>query len=121
MCYDCQRLEPFMRRVCLSSVLSALVLSSACGSPPPTCAATDVSYRICSDNQVWECPVATAPQLAAKKAIDDGCRMQMDQVKCLLDAKYEQLPMKLAADCRGGGQVCVTSTPASRDPSCVAR
>lgn len=100
---------------------AGLSLLSACGSPPPTCSATDLSYRICSDNQVWECPVATAPQLAAKKSIDDGCRTQPDPVKCLLDAKYEQLPMKLAADCRSGGQVCVTSTPASRDASCMAR
>lgn len=95
----------------LRSVLTAATVTLvACSNPPPTCSATETAYRVCSDNQVWECPVATAQQLAARKVIDDDCKQQADQVKCILNAKYEQLPMKLTADCQGGGQRCVDAT-----------
>lgn len=95
-------------RLLLLAVIS--LTFAACSNPPPTCSATETAYRVCSDNQVWECPVATAQQLAARKVIDDDCKQQADQVKCILNAKYEQFPMKLAADCQGGGQRCVDSS-----------
>ena len=92
-------------------LLASLVFTfGACSNPPPTCSATETAYRVCSDNQVWECPVATPQQLAARKVIDDDCKQQADPVKCVLNAKYEQLTMKLAADCQGGGQRCVDSS-----------
>lgn len=81
-------------------------LLAACGSPPPTCSATDEAYRICSDDQVWECPVATAQQLAAKQAITDACQQEANPNQCILRAKYEMFPMNLVAKCKEGGLVC---------------
>ncbi len=86
------------------------IIALACGNPPPTCAATADAYRVCSNEQVWECPVATSEQLAAKKVLDDKCAMEADRVKCILNTKYPQFPMTLKADCKGGNELCKEST-----------
>ena len=91
----------------------SLVVLAACGSPTPTCAATDTPYQICSDGSVYECPQATQDKLDAKKAIDDACRREADSTKCILNAKYEMFPMTLKARCREGGQKCVESSRAA--------
>ncbi len=102
-----------------AAAAAAALALAACGDPPPTCAATDSAYSVCSDDQVWECQVATQAQIDAKKAIDAACQQQADPVKCMLDAKYEMFPMKLKANCKAGGQVCVATTPpAARTASC---
>lgn len=94
----------------------AALLLAACGSPPPTCSATDTAYTVCSEEQVWECGVATPEQLAAKKAITDACGQD---TQCLLKAKYEMFKMTLKAKCGEGGQVCVESMGAgARSASC---
>jgi hypothetical protein len=89
---------------------------AACASDPPTCSATDMSYTICAEEQVWECPVATAEQQAKKKAITDACG---NDTQCILNAKYEMYPMTLKAKCGEGGQVCVQSMgPGAQSASC---
>ena len=93
-------------------VSAATLLLAACANPPPSCSATDAVYTICADDQVWECPVATTEQLAAKKAITDACKQEADPTKCILDAKFEMFQMTLKAKCAEGGQVCVESTGA---------
>lgn len=94
-------------RLALPAALVAVLSLSSCANPPPECAATAAAYRVCSDEQVWECPVATPAQLSAKQVIEDGCKQAPDQVKCLLDAKFELYPMTLVARCAEAGQVCV--------------
>ncbi len=54
-------------------------LSLAACSPAPTCTTSQTSYRVCSGDQLWECPVAT----------------------------MEFAAPKLIADCQAGGQRCV--------------
>lgn len=104
------------------AAVAAFLALSACGAPPPTCSATSSAYTVCSDEQVWECQVGTQAQLDAKRAIETACQQQADPVKCLLDAKFEMFPMKLVANCKAGGQVCVASTPpAARSASCKAQ
>jgi hypothetical protein len=75
-----------------------------------------MSYTICAEEQVWECPVATAEQQAKKKAITDACG---NDTQCILNAKYEMYPMTLKAKCGEGGQVCVQSMgPGAQSASC---
>jgi hypothetical protein len=75
-----------------------------------------MAYTICSDEQVWECGVATPEQLAKKKAITDACN---NDTQCILNAKYEMYEMTLKAKCGEAGQVCVQSTgPGDRVASC---
>lgn len=94
----------------LSIVALASIVVLACGSPAPTCSATADAYRVCSNEQVWECPVATSEQLAARKVLDDKCAMEADKTKCILNTKYPQFPMTLKADCKGGNELCKEST-----------
>lgn len=96
----------------------AVLFFAACGNPPPTCSATDTAYTVCADEQVWECPVATAEQLAAKKAISDACKTEADPTGCLLKAEYEMFPMVLKVKCAEGGQVCVEAAPPAQSASC---
>ena len=71
-----------------------------------------MAYTVCSDDQVWECQVATAEQQAKKKAITDAC---MNDTQCILSAKFEMYPMTLKAKCGEGGQMCVESMGAGRE------
>jgi hypothetical protein len=107
-----------LRRFPMAVALGAVLLAS-CGSPPPTCSATETPYSICDEDRVWECPQATQAKLDEKKAIDAACQQQPSPTQCILDAKYELFPMTLKVDCKAGGQVCVASTPpAVRSASC---
>ncbi len=65
---------------------------------------------------MWECPVATSEQLAAKKKITDACGMD---TQCLLNAKYEMFNMTLKAKCAEGGMICVEAMGAgAKSASC---
>lgn len=103
------------------AAVAALLVGSACGNPPPTCAATETAFTICSDGSVWECPVATQAQLDKKKAIDDQCNHSVDPTGCMLTAKYEQYPMTVKAKCEEGGEVCVQTAPPAKSASCQAK
>lgn len=78
----------------------------ACKNPPPTCAAGDEEYPICSDDRIWLCPRGTPEQIAAKQAIEDACNAEDDPVQCLLDAEFEQVETQLVEDCTASDQVC---------------
>ena len=83
----------------------SVLVVAACASPPPTCAASEAAFDICSDNQVFECPVGSTEALAEKQAIEDACAESADPTGCIFDAEFEQFPTTLKADCAGAGQV----------------
>ena len=93
------------------------VALAGCASPPPTCSANEVGYDICSDNQIWECPVASDEELAEKQALIDACSEADDPVACQLDLEFEMFETELKADCRAAGQVC-SEDPFDGPPEC---
>jgi hypothetical protein len=93
------------------------VLTFACASPPPTCGATETAFDICSDNQIWECPVASPEALAEKQELEDACADTEDPTGCLLETEFPQFETVLKADCAGAGQVC-SDDPFDGPPQC---
>jgi len=79
---------------------------TGCASPPPTCSATETAYDICSDDQIWECTVASDEELAENQALIDACAESADPDACLMGLEFEQLETELKADCAAAGQVC---------------
>jgi len=80
----------------------------ACASEDPSCEPGEQTFRFCSDDAVWECPVGTPAQIAAKQEREDRCAKESDPVQCLLDSadEVEMVPARLEADCGEAGQVC---------------
>lgn len=100
-------------------VLAALMSTPAgCDNdnPDPECAPNRYSYRVCSDNTVWECPRGTPEQVAEKEKKEAQCDDAPDRIKCLLDIEHEMVPMRKIMECGPGGTRCVSdpmATPSS--------
>ncbi len=96
-----------LHRLSFAAVVVVFTLGALACNTDPACAPGEDSYRICSHDEVWECPVGTAAQLAEKQRVEDECNQQPDPIQCLLETEREMFPMTLIADCKGGGQICV--------------
>lgn len=99
-------------RAQLTITLAGLCLASApffagCENPPPTCAAKDKAYEVCSDDQIWTCPVGDAETAKHNLQIDADCEKSSDPVQCAFDADYKMIEMKPGEDCAASEKTCV--------------
>lgn len=95
-----------------------------CANPPAKCSPGTASYKLCDeeDNKVYECPQATAEQLADKKAIEDACKAKPDPTQCLLQAEFKMVETTLVADCGAAGEICGSDLDGGvKSASCRAR
>jgi len=93
-----------------------MVLSvAACGEDEPTCVPGEVKFTFCDGDDVYECPVGTADQVAAKKEQEETCAMAEDPTKCLLDSSgdLEEVPATHKSACGEDGLVCISSSGAA--------
>jgi hypothetical protein len=93
--------------------LLLLPLLAACKDPPPKCAPHGEEYTVCSDDEIYGCPLGDDATVAANLAIDDACEQTDDPIQCVVDADYTMIEMVLVEDCAGGDQVCVEDHYAS--------
>jgi len=87
----------------------------SCSADEPTCAPDETKFTFCDGEDVYECPVGTAEQIAAKKELEERCAMAEEPTQCRLDSgdELEQVPAMLKSACGEDGKACISISGAS--------